>query len=53
MSSIRDAKAVAAQALRNVAKSTHLPRPLSGLTDGTVVSWNEMRRTEEAGWAQP
>lgn len=48
-----DAKAAAAEAIRNVRRSTELPRPLSGLTNGVVVSWNEMRRTEESGWAEP
>lgn len=48
-----DAKAVAAEAFRNVRRSTALPRPLSGLTTDVVVSWNETRRNEESGWAQP
>jgi hypothetical protein len=50
---VNDAKAVAAEALRNVTKSTHLPRPLGWMTNGVVVSSTVVHHTEEAGWAQP
>lgn len=48
-----DAKTAAAEAIRNVRRSTDLPRPLSWLTNGTAVWWNVMRRNEESGWNPP
>jgi hypothetical protein len=50
---VDDAKAAAAEALRNVHRSTTLPQPLGWMANGVVVSWNELRRNEESGWSQP
>jgi hypothetical protein len=48
-----DAKQRAAEAIRNVSKTTHLPRPLHWMTNGVVVTSNQIRRNEESGWAEP
>jgi hypothetical protein len=43
-----DAKAAAAEAFRNVHRSTALPQPLRWMTDGTQVRWSEVRRHEDS-----
>ena len=48
-----DAKAAAVEAIRNVHRSTTLPRPMGWLTNGVVVSSTEVRRNVESGWAEP
>lgn len=42
----RDAKAAAAEALRNVGKSTHLPHKLQFLTGAVQLELSERRITE-------
>jgi hypothetical protein len=48
-----DPKTAAAEAFRNVHRSTTLPRPLSWMTNGVLVSSTEVRRNEESVWGHP
>jgi hypothetical protein len=51
----QDARQRAADALRGVRKSTHLPTGLHRLTDANAaqIETVEIRRDTESGWAEP
>lgn len=51
----QDARRCAADALRIVRKSTHLPSGLRRLTDANAaeIQTIEIRRNAESGWAEP